>query len=71
MNQNETDALRARSGTVRFNSKLISFLYTLLRDHVSPGDVEKLVREACSEPDVIYTNGWLALYAEDLAKRLE
>ena len=66
----ETDALRERSGHVRINSKLVGFLYQLMRDHLTPGMMEGLVRD-CQEPDITYTNGWLAKYAEDLAKRLE
>ncbi len=66
----ETDSLRERSGTVQINSKLVSFLYELMRDHLPPGTVEELVR-ASSESDVTYTNGWLALYAQDLANRLK
>jgi hypothetical protein len=61
--------LRLRSGEVNINDRLTSFLYDLIRDHLDAGTVEKLVRDA-QEPDVAYTNGWLAKYAEDLAKRL-
>lgn len=64
------DALRERSGVVNINSKLISFLYELLRDHLPAGIVEELVR-ASQEPDISYTNGWLVKYAEDLANRLK
>ncbi len=67
--KNETDALRERSGTVKINSKLVSFLYELMRDHLTPGKAEELVRSS-SDPDVTYTNGWLALYAQDLSNRL-
>jgi hypothetical protein len=63
-------SLRIRSGEVNVHSKLTSFLYDLIRDHLPAGTVESLVREA-QEPDVQYTNGWLAKYAEDLALRLE
>lgn len=62
--------LRIRSSEVNINDRLTSFLYELMRDHLPAGIVEKLVRDA-SEPDVAYTNGWLAKYAEDLAKRLK
>jgi hypothetical protein len=61
--------LRLRSGEVDIDSKLVSFLYTLMRDHLPPGQVEAIVRDS-TVPDVAYTNGWLAKYAEDLAKRL-
>ncbi|HEY5268258.1 MAG TPA: hypothetical protein VII94_03940 [Candidatus Saccharimonadales bacterium] len=62
--------LRLRSGEVNINDRLTSFLYDLLRDHLPVATVEKLVRDA-QEPDCAYTNGWLAKYAEDLAKRLK
>jgi hypothetical protein len=68
--------LRLRSGSVQIPGKLVDFLYTLMRDHIPPGDVERLVCEAVDnyerspqEPN-LYSNGWLARYAEDLAKRL-
>lgn len=63
-------ALRKRSGDVRIKSKLVSFLYELMRDHLPPGEVEKLVK-ASQDPDVSYTNGYLAKYAKDLANRLK
>lgn len=62
-------ALRARSGCVNVHSRLVSFLYELMRDEITPGRVEELVRNS-SDPDGIYTNGWLANYAIDLARRL-
>jgi len=62
--------LRVRSGEVNVECRLTSFLYTLMRDHLPPGTVEELVRGS-NDPDVAYTNGWLAKYAEDLAKRLK
>lgn len=65
----ENARMRKDSGEVTINSKLTSFLYELMRDHVQPGDLEKLVRDSQVE-SVQYTNGWLAKYAEDLANRL-
>lgn len=64
------EQLREVSGKVNIDSYLVSFLYSLMRDHLPPGVIEELVREAEQEPDVQYTNGWLARYAENLAKRL-
>lgn len=61
--------MRNRSGNVNATSRLTSFLYDLMRDHLTPGVVEELVRDAV-DPEVSYTNGWLAQYAFDLAKRL-
>jgi hypothetical protein len=62
-------AVRRASGSVQIESKLVSFLYELMRDHVPPGIVEQLVQGA-AVADVQYTNGWLALYAQNLAGRL-
>lgn len=64
----DNDGLRTRSGNMFYKSRLISFLYDLLRDHLVPSTVEKLVSDA--HPDVYYTNGYLARYAADVAERL-
>lgn len=66
----QQDQLRERSGSVTVNSKLVSFLYELMRDHVPQGILEKLVIESQTS-EVKYTNGWLASYAADIAKRLD
>ena len=62
-------ALRERSGSVRSDDPLVSFLYQLMRDHVAVGVVEGLMGDAEKQPSV-FTNGWLANYAKDLAERL-
>jgi hypothetical protein len=67
----ENAKLRVSSGSVQINSRLVSFLYELMRDHLPPGVVEEIVRASDSEPNVVYTNGWLAQYAEHLANRLK
>ena len=60
-----------RSGHVTYNSKLVGFLYDLLKEHVPPAELEQLVRTAeAKSPMITYTNGWLAQYAHDLALRL-
>jgi hypothetical protein len=41
-----------------------------MRDEVTPGKVEKIMMN-CGEPMVHYTNGWLAKYALDIARRLK
>ena len=64
------DKLREASGNININSKLVSFLYELLRDHLTPGAVEQLLRNS-TEPNAQYTNGWLAQYAQYVAKELE
>ena len=69
--QNKSESMRERSGSVEINSKLVSFLYELLRDHLPAATVEELVRASEDEPNIVYTNGWLAQYAQDLANRLK
>lgn len=68
--QRERDALRQRSGNITTDRKLVSFLYELMRDHLTPGKVEALVSDSQNTP-VKCTNGFLAQYAADLADRLE
>lgn len=65
-------AMTLRSGSVVHEGKLVSFLYELMRDHLPPGKVESIVRNAQLEDSPIYySNGWLAEYAKDLCNRLE
>jgi len=66
----QDQALFERSGKVFAATPLVSFLYDLMRDHLPPGTVERLVREAESPGTTTYTNGWLAMYAKDVADRL-
>lgn len=65
----EDTILRSESGSVDINSKLVSFLYELMRDHLPTGKVEEIVRRS-QDNDVEYTNGWLANYAFNVATRL-
>lgn len=68
---NTMDQIRVRSGSVTIDCKLTSFLYTLMRDHVQPGDIEEIMLNHISDDTVEYSNGWLARYAEDIAQRLK
>lgn len=55
------------------SSHLVAFLYELMRDHVALGDVEGIVgRDEHTDvtKEYVLTNGYLAEYAEDVAKRL-
>ncbi len=69
-NKEKTRAMRERSGHVVIDSKLVSFLYDLMRDYLPLSDVEQLVRNAEDHSKITYTNGWLANYAKDLANDL-
>ena len=64
--------MRAASGGVHATDRLVSFFYDLMRDHMTPGDVETIVRRVLDEEDreVFYTNGWLAENAKYIAARL-
>ena len=63
--------LRERSGNVNSRDRLSAFLYELMRDHVTPGKIEELVRSLPHPGEEIkYTNGWLASYCEDVARRI-
>ena len=64
-----TKHLRKASGNVRIRSRLVSFLYQLMRDELPAGKVAKLFLDS-QDPDVVYTNGYLARYAEYIAKGL-
>lgn len=67
-----TNPLFERSGRVAGHNRLVSFLYLLIRDKLPAGTVEEVVREL-NHPgeEARYSNGWLATYAEDIAKRIQ
>jgi hypothetical protein len=71
VNNENNKGVYIRSGKVMFNDPLTSFLYDLMRDHLPTSTVEQLVRNALPPVDCHFTNGWLANYANDLAKRLQ
>ena len=64
--------LRRDSGSVQHQNKLISFLYELMRDELSAGKVELIMKHVDMENHQVihYSNGWLAEYAANMAKRL-
>lgn len=63
-------ALRTRSGEITSSDPLVCFLYLLMRGHVAAGVVEELAIESSAVKEVVYTNGFLATYAKDVAARL-
>jgi hypothetical protein len=64
----QMNEFKERSGNITIDSKLVSFIYTLLIQYPA-GDIEEIVM-SCQESNVNYTNGYLAKYAEDIANRL-
>lgn len=65
--------MRERSGRVELRDPLVGLFYDLLRDFVHPSDLEEMVRRACdhSNMNILYSNGWLAIYAQDMVRRLD
>ena len=64
--------LRSRSGNYTSNDPLICFLYVLMRDHTTSGNIEEILNFNLP-PDGEYTdftNGYLAQHAMDIADRL-
>ena len=61
--------LKKDSGVVSINSRLTSFLYQLLRDELPAGTVMKVLAQSL-DPDVTYTNGFLADLANWISKQL-
>ncbi len=66
----EIARIRQISGEINDDSKLVCFLYELMRDHLPPGKVQTIVLNSMHKETTRYTNGWLALYARDLAVSL-
>jgi hypothetical protein len=66
----EVQRMREKSGTVASSDPLVAFLYVLLRDHLLCGEVEGILLNHVTGEETVFTNGWLAEYAKDLAARL-
>lgn len=68
------EELREISGHISYSDPLTDFLYLLMRNELAAGKVEEMVREAINtagKQECIYTNGWLAQYAHNLAELLK
>lgn len=50
--------------------RLESFLYVLLRDHLTSEIIEEIMLHNVDSEESVFTNGWLANYAKDLTDRL-
>ena len=65
------EQMAKNTGEVASTSKVTGLLYTLMRDHIPPGIIEKIVTELEQGCDVLqFTNGYLANYAILLDERL-
>ena len=61
--------MRTASGNFTSNDLVTSFIYSLARDYLPIGVIEEIMN-TCTSEKCVYTNGWLAKYAEDISKRL-
>jgi len=64
--------MHARSGRAISDDPLVSFLYIIMRDGtLAPGFIEAVMENHVNRGVVAhYSNGWLANYCKDIAKRL-
>lgn len=64
--------LKETSGNVKFDSKLVAFLYLLIRDHLPAGEVQGIILKIETEDSNLweYSNGYLANYAKYLENEL-
>jgi hypothetical protein len=72
MNYFDSNVVPLKRGNDSFkdNDPLTSLFYSLIRDHMPAGDVEKLVCDAEKEQETTYSNVDMARYAKKLADRL-
>lgn len=71
MNKQMTE-LRNRSRSINSNDKLVAFLYDLMRDYITCGEVEAIMAVIKEEKfEYEFCNGYLANYAKDIARRLK
>ena len=69
MDNDENVRMREASGEFKSKDPMVSFVYVVLRDGCPPEVMESALIQMHSE-ECLYTNGWLARYAEDIAGRL-
>ncbi len=63
--------IREASNNIDINGRLVGFLYDLMRDHVTPGTIQKLLETQLEfDANNAYSNGWLASYALYVANQL-
>jgi hypothetical protein len=52
------------------NLRLKIFIYLLLRDYITVGELETLMEEACNTNSAQFTNRTLHKYTEEIVERL-
>lgn len=58
--------------TEKSNNRLVAFIYILLRDHLTFGEIEKILKEKISDEccDFKLSQFDMACYSDELAKRI-
>ena len=68
----KNEEMRELSGNKVSKDALTQFFYLLLRDGLPAGKVEAIIENMPAKGiEAVFTNGWIAGYAENLAKRLK
>lgn len=64
--------IRERSGEVDSTDKMVAFFYLLIRDHITPGLMEQVIKQndLTTIEKTQFSNGWLAEYCKDIVERL-
>src|SRR4051812_34698839 len=64
--------MREASGRVTDDRAVVSFLYELMRGYLQVADAETITRSVEGEKGqtILFSNGWLAQYAQDIANRI-
>lgn len=70
MDKEEIRRMRNVSGNVCSDDPLVSFFYVLIRNGCPVHVIEEALFEMTNEKS-LYTNGWLAKYSADIAKRFQ
>lgn len=68
--QIENARMRQASGNIDSSDPLVAFFYLLARDEMPLGDIEALIDQVDKDNTNIFTNGWMAQWAQDAARRL-
>lgn len=63
--------MRQRSGSINSTDPFVVFVYLLLRDHLTEGDIECVMADvALFDGEAAFSNGWSAQYAMDVVERI-
>ena len=72
-NKEANDELKEQSGNLTTHDRLVTFLYMLMRDYITPGDIQSILfNDIIDQPkEMELSNGWIGKYAEYVASKLK